>query len=151
MSHHPIYGRITPRYWQSRFWLVVMVLQAMVIMGTAPNSLSYVAIEASGPAGWYWITLLAGLALFAVADLVVNDWMPEGFCLPTAERRRYLVYVALAMGLVSICGAIVAAVGWTSLLLFYLSLAAWSVQIAVTDLMHYHRMRMEPAPMMQLS
>lgn len=132
--------RVRPRYWQARFWLLAQVTIAMVIMASAPGSLSYRAVEAAGSHGWAWIAGLYVLLTWAWADLTINDLMPERYSLP-GMRRRYLVYLALSMGLVSICGVVASGVGWTTLILYYGAMAAQAVQIGVTDLMHYHHTR----------
>jgi hypothetical protein len=140
-EHRPIYDRIKPRYWHLRGALLVIVSIAIHAMCAAPGTLTYEAIDASGPNGWYWVYALIGVLCIAWADVVVNDVMPCRFDLRFVKRWRYLIYIALCLGLTSICGVIALAVGWTVVLEFYGFLAIVSAWTALTDLMHYHQLR----------
>lgn len=138
MAHRPLYTRAGPRYWHARFWLVVAVLAQLVAIRQEPQSYAHKLIERTD-GGWYWVGLLAGVALWGVADVVVNDMLPDGITLP-GERRRYLAYLAICMGLVSLCGVLLSD-GWTPIVLSYAALAGWSLHVAFSEMLHFHRLR----------
>jgi hypothetical protein len=128
-----------PRYWHTRALLVSIVLVSIYITWQEPESLAHLVIQRSGTAGWPCVVGLAGMALAALLDIIVNDLLPESISLPAFFRQRHLVYMALAVGLACIDVVIVQSEGWTELLVFYALLASFSAHIAATDLFHRKR------------
>ncbi len=130
-----------PRYWLVRLYVALSVLANVLIICTEPQALAHRVVAMSGSSGWLCVGALGLLACLALVDVVVNDLLPAHINLPFARRWRHLVYMLLALGLVSITGVIVSAVGMTTLLLAFWLDAAVSVAIAFFDLFSRHRSR----------
>ena len=128
-----------PRYWHTRLLLALSVLVSLYITWRGPDALMHRIIARSGPEGWACVTALAGVALAALADILVNDILPDRLTLLAFMRQRHLVYMALALGLMSVSYVVADEEGWTELLLHYWLLAIFSAHIALTDLFHRHR------------
>ncbi|WP_295855907.1 hypothetical protein [uncultured Xylophilus sp.] len=128
-----------PRYWHTRLLLALSVLVSIYICWREPDSLGHRIIVRSGSEGWICVAALAAVALAALADIFVNDILPARVTLCAVMSRRHLVYMAMAVGLMSLCYVVADEEGWTELLLHYGLLAAFSAHIAFTDLFHRHR------------
>lgn len=131
--------RPMPRYWFARLYLAASVLVNIVVTWLEPAALTARAVAATGPVGWICVWTLGGVALVGLADVLVNDIAPARWRLPTAHRWRHLVYMALALGEVSITYVITANLGFTPLLFVYLTDAAAAVAIAYLDVFARHR------------
>lgn len=123
----------------ARLYLAVSVIYTQVAAMTAPATLLYQALAKSVPFGVLGVWVLVAVASVAVLDVVVNDWMPDRFELPTAYAQRHLVYMGLAMGLASISFVLTKSNGWGVLQWRYLLDAAAAVAIAFNDLLARHR------------
>lgn len=128
-----------PRYWLVRLYVALSVLCTVLIICTEPNSLVHQVVAATGVHGWACVIALGVLASLALVDVVVNDLLPAHINVPLARRWRHLVYMLLAMGLVSITGVIAAGVGMTPLLLTFWLDAGVATAIAFFDLFSRHR------------
>jgi hypothetical protein len=128
-----------PRYWLVRMYIALSVLTNVLIICSEPHALAHRVVASSGVLGWLCVGALGLLACLALADVVVNDLLPAHINLPVARRWRHLIYMLLALGLVSITGVIVAAIGPTTLLLTFWLDASVSVAIAFFDLFSRHR------------
>ncbi len=128
-----------PRFWHARLQLVVTVGSVLAVTWLEPEALVHQIISRAGANGWFWVGLLVVLLGVALVDIVINDMMPTRIDLAVARRRRYVVYMALCGGLLSLCFVIAASEGATSVLLVYFLPACFAAHIAVTDLFHRHR------------
>lgn len=130
-----------PRYWHSRFMLVCLVGSMLIVTAWEPHSLVHQVISRAGQRGWFWVGLLMVLLAVAMVDLLVNDILPDRFDLYWLRRWRFIGYMALASGLLSICTVIWQAHGGIGVALLYFWPALFAAHIAITDLYHWHHLR----------
>lgn len=129
-----------PRYWITRLYVALSTIVSCVIIAFEDESLVHRIITESGPTGMYCVLILALVAMIAAADVVINDLLPDAYQFEVAKRYRHLVYMALAMGLMSLCFVMTKAKGdWTQITLRYQLDAAVAATLAVLDLFSRHR------------
>lgn len=131
--------RVLPRYWFARLYVALSVLVNVVVTLLEPSALTARAINASGSLGWLAVWTLGAVGVVALLDVIVNDLAPDRWRLPSAHRWRHFVYMAIALGEVSITYVIAAKLGFTPLLFVYWLDAAADVAIAYFDLFARHR------------
>lgn len=107
------------RFWLARLHVALSTFVIAVITIMEPLSLGNQVITRTGPLGWLCVMALAGVSLLCAADVIVNDMLPDRFRLPLAYRWRHLLYMLLALGLVSVTFVIAAAIGFSTLMLLY--------------------------------
>lgn len=59
-----------------------------------PRSLAYLAAASTEGEMLYWLLLATGVA--ALADAIINDFLPERFRWRSAVRQRHMILVAMA-------------------------------------------------------
>lgn len=128
-----------PNYWSIRLYLSLSVLILALTTIFDPARLAYRIIAASGAAGFWCILGLACLSLCAVIDVVVNDLLPDHCCLHCTERYRHLVYMGLALGLMSTAFVIAQHVGLASLHAELVLESSIAAALAFIDLYQRHR------------
>lgn len=124
-----------------RTYIAGSALVTAVICGCEPEGLPYKIIAASGHAGWVALGGLACVAIWALADVLVNDVMPDDFCLRGAMRKRHLTYLALALGLTSLAYVFASSEGWSVISLRPIFDAAFAAGVAFQDLFQRHGRR----------
>lgn len=107
------------RFWLARLHVALSTFVIATITITEPLSLSSQIITRTGPLGWACVMTLAGLSLVCAADVVVNDLLPDKCVMPSALRWRHLLYMLLALGLVSITFVIASVIGFTTAFFIY--------------------------------
>ena len=132
-------SRPMPRYWLTRLYVALSVLVNIMVTSLEPQSLTARAIYATGSLGWLAVWTLGAVGIVALLDVLVNDLAPDHWRLPSAHRWRHFVYMAIALGEVSITYVIAAKLGFTPLLFVYWLDAAAAVAIAYFDLFARHR------------
>lgn len=120
-----------------RAYVAVRALLVVMNMLIDPHTLTRKAVDSTGPVGWFAVSALGAVALVALIDVLVNDLFPERFSLPSFFKRRHLVYMALSLGLMSMCmvafrGGAVAAVTY-----FWVD-ACFACGVAIADLFARH-------------
>lgn len=126
------------RYWMTRLYLAVNVLFIALIGIFDPASLAHHVIRASGTEGVWAMYLLAGIAALALADCLVNDMLPPQFVMGGSFKRRHLIYMAMAIGLVGVSYVTAKHTGPTSAHLFFLMQAGFATFVAFFDLYARH-------------
>lgn len=124
-----------------RTYIAGSTLVTASICGFESKGLPYKIIAASGDVGWFALAAMAGVALWALADVFINDVMPRDFCLCAALRHRHLTYLALSMGLMSLAYVFTSAEGWTIISLRPIFDATFAAGVAFQDLFQRHRRR----------
>lgn len=107
------------RFWLARLHVSLSTFVIALITVTEPLSLGNQVITKTGPLGWVCVMALAGLSLLCAADVVINDLAPDALRMPWALRWRHLLYMQLALGLVSLTFVIAATIGFTTLFFLY--------------------------------
>jgi small-conductance mechanosensitive channel len=87
-----------------------------------------------GNLGAFAVLILSTIALIAVCDVVVNDLMPARFILRQAVTYRHTIYMAMALGCLSMIFVVIKNEGPSAVLLHYVIVAFASVLIAVFDI-----------------
>jgi hypothetical protein len=120
-----------------RAYLAIRALLLVVGLLADPTNLARRAVDTNGLIGWVAITVLGAVALVALFDVLVNDLCPDRFVLPSFIRHRHLVYMALALGSMSMC--LVAYRGGAQSLVPYLwTDAFFAAAVAIVDLLARH-------------
>lgn len=119
-----------PRFWLARLHVALSTFVIALITITEPLSLGNQIITRTGALGWLCVGALAGLSLLCAADVLVNDLAPDAFRMPFALRWRHLLYMLLALGLVSVTFVVSAAIGFTTMFFIYWLDAAAAVFLA---------------------
>jgi hypothetical protein len=88
-----------PRYWITRLYVALSALTSILVSWLEPQALTHKLIDASGRQGWAVVAILAAICLVAIADVIVNDLLPDQFKMVATKRHRHLIYIALAMGI----------------------------------------------------
>lgn len=89
--------RVSP-LWALRAYVGVSTLVTFYLATMADSWLNYRALVASGPAGFWVAGVFAALSLVVIADVVVNDLLPERYHLRWVIRRRLWLFMLLAVG-----------------------------------------------------
>ncbi|ROR25168.1 hypothetical protein EC845_1208 [Comamonas sp. BIGb0124] len=131
-----------PRYWHARMQLVTLVASMLAVTVGEPASILHQIIGSTGRHGWFWVGLLIVVTALAAVDILINDVLPDRISLGPLKNRRYLVYMALSMGLISLCAVIVIANGTTSVLLVWLVPGFGAAHLAITDFYLRHQGRL---------
>jgi hypothetical protein len=123
------------RYWLSRLIIALEVLVLIVVVSWfEESSLTARAIQATGHFGWALIAALFVCCSVAVADVVVNDLMPERFHLPTALNLRNIGFMGMAL-LLAMIGVLVGfSHGYTPLLYAYWLNALFATAVSFFDI-----------------
>ena len=125
-----------------RAYIAGSTLVTVGVISLEPDSMGAKLFIAAGQTGWYVLAAVAGVCLWALVDVLVNDVMPDDFMLRSAMRNRHLTYLALAAGLLSISYVYAASEGWTALILRPAYDACAAIVIAFFDLVLRHRWRL---------
>lgn len=124
-------------HWQAlaRTSVASVVLMLSTIILLEPASLLAAIVLSGGPLGRPAMWLLAGIALTACVDVIINDMLPPRFTMEWARHRRHLLYLAMAL-LLTALAAVVAYFGIYSPLLwvFLAAYAVLSAAVAYLDL-----------------
>lgn len=120
------------RHWHSRLIVASWSAHLPLVAWWASNSLSWLALEASGPAGRWVLLALAVLSVFALLDVILDDWLQLN--VPGLRSYRHFGFM-----LIAICEAMIAAalgyiLGDTPLLVAYLLPCGFSAFVAWLDL-----------------
>lgn len=123
-----------PRFWLTRLTIALEVLVGIVLVSWFEDgSLTARAIERTGWAGWMLVLLLGGACLICIADVIVNDLMPDRFTLRGVKHWRHMGLLAIAMLLAMLAVLVSFTFGYTTLLLFYWLNAALAASTAFFD------------------
>jgi hypothetical protein len=128
-----------PIYWLSRLLISCEVLIAVVMVSwMEPTSITAKAIEATGAHGWAIIIALGACCLMSIADVIVNDLMPESWHFRSALHWRHMGLFGIAMLLAFLGVLIAAAKGHTPLLYVYWFNAIAAAAMAYLDIFARH-------------
>lgn len=119
--------------WFSRLLIAANTLVGVAIVLGEPDSMSGRVVADAGIPGFVGVVCLGLAALAAIADAVVNDLMGVHRSIETTYRHRHLIFMAIALGSLSVLFAIAKAHGWNYVMLHYMVCAASAVAIAVLD------------------
>ncbi|MEO8527290.1 MAG: hypothetical protein ABI460_21340 [Caldimonas sp.] len=89
--------RPRPQYWLARLYLCCSVLLTTAFAWVLPVSAQKVALDAIGPEAWWVLGGVTAIAVVGIVDSIVNDLMPERYHFRWADRRRYQVFMVLAL------------------------------------------------------
>lgn len=134
--------RTTPRYWimgAGKKWMVRLFVALNVMVGCAVvllegSSLPHRLVEQAGVFGKFAVLGLAGLCLWAIIDVIVNDLLPAKYEFRFGVRYRHTNYMLMALGCLSMIFAMVKSNAQTTVLLHYGLFAIGAVMIAVLDI-----------------
>lgn len=84
--------------WALRLFVGVSTLVTFYLATMAESSLNYRALVAAGPLGFWVAGVFAVLSLVVIADVIVNDLLPQRVHLRWAIRRRWWLFMLLAVG-----------------------------------------------------
>lgn len=133
------YESTRDRYWLTRHYLAVSTLVTFAIAVMAPGSLNTRAIEASGPIGWVVVAVLAVISLVALYEAFITAFVPTASC-EWLRNRRHTVFMAIALGQLSLGYAVVLyAPGSKALLLRFALDATLAATVAYLDLFARHK------------
>lgn len=127
------------RYWLVRLYLALSVLTVSLIACFEPRTMIYMLIAQSGPIGWWCVLALACVAALAACDVLVNDLLPEPCRFAFAMRNRHIIYMLLALGLVSTGYVIARQAGVTAFHARLLLDASVATLIAYFDVFARHK------------
>ncbi|MDN4590250.1 hypothetical protein DBA29_17305 [Xenophilus aerolatus] len=132
-----------PRYWITRLFVACSTVATILVIWWEPEALTHRLISQSGAQGWWLVGLLACVAVLGVADVIVNDILPDRISIAWVKRRRHFVYIGLAMGLMSMTFVFVAGDGgwFRPLVLPFWVDAFFAALVAFLDLFQRHRLR----------
>lgn len=120
------------RHWHSRLIIATWSAHLPVVAWWAKNSLSWVALGASGDAG-HWVLLSLGiLSGIALADVLLNDWLSLG--IPVLRAYRHFGYMLIAINEALIAAALGYMMGWSPLIVAYLLPCGFAASVAWLDL-----------------
>jgi len=92
-----------PRYWLERLYFACTTVANGWVTWTEPESYLAQIANRSGREGWFVIGALIAAGAVAIADVLINDFLPCRFTFPWAKRWRHLVFMPMAIGLVALC------------------------------------------------
>ena len=81
-----------------RLFVGVYTLVTFYLATVAESSLNYRELVEAGPAGFWVAGVFALLSLVVIADVLVNDLLPERYHLRWVIRRRCWLFMLLAVG-----------------------------------------------------
>ena len=87
-------------YWLARLMISVSVLFSCMFLIFGHDKLYGVDKIANGAGFGIWVLLV--VVLVSLADIVINDFLPRKFKFCFARKYRHLVFMALAMGVLSL-------------------------------------------------
>ena len=90
-----------------RFYVSASVGVNAAIAGWDPYSQHRFAMSEDGYGGLIAMTALALLALAGMADVLINDVLPERYSLQCTHRHRHVVFMLIAIGMVALILALV--------------------------------------------
>lgn len=123
-----------PRYWLGRGMFLLQVLVGFVAVSWyEPRSMSAVAIDAAGPVGWFLVLAMAAGCLVGLADVIVNDLLPERFELPTAKNWRHIGLGLIGLSLAAMAFVIAFSAGFSILVLAYWMNAGFALALMLLD------------------
>ena len=131
-------------YWMARLILCLFVLNTHVITALDPQTRTSELIAASGPAGWWVLTLLIALAVAGIVDVLINDFLPETMQIPSVYGRRHLLYLAIAASSLAISCVIAEKEGWSFVLMAYWLHSTVAVVLAYLEMFARHRSGRKP-------
>lgn len=94
-------------------------------------------MDINGALGWFSISVLGAVALIALFDVIANDLCPDPLVLPSFLKRRHMVYMALAMGFMSMC-MVAFKGGALSIVSYFWVDACFACGVAIADLFARH-------------
>lgn len=133
-------------YWMARLILCMYVLVTYIIAFFDPETRVAELVTASGPAGWWVMAGVGGLAGCGLLDILVNDFLPRPLTLESVYSRRHLLYLAMALGSTAISGVIATSEGWSLVLLKFWLDAAFAAAMAFLEMFPRHRNARKCAP-----
>lgn len=128
-----------PRYWLIRSYIAANVFVTCSIALFEPNSVIYRVVQESGFTGSMSVGVLMCLAFVALCDVLINDLMPARYRFEWSFDYRHLLYMWLAMGLVSVSAVIIKSIGPSPLLLRFWLDALLAALVAFLDTYSRHR------------
>lgn len=130
--------RIMPRYYMVRLYIALSILTNSLVGFFEPMSPGAWVLRSSH-AGWLWLSALFAMGLFSLADVIVNDLMPERYSLDALRNQRHTGYSAVAMATLGLSYVVLHEYGYTAQLLTYWVDAAFALSVAYLDLRARHR------------
>lgn len=117
-----------------RLYLTLEALMFSVFALVDHKSLLHDVMEWAGALGYAVTLVMAIVAVFAIADAVINDLLPKRFSLPCALYQRYLLLMLLAFGYaIHLTWAVRSPLGAESLALLYMPSIVAFVVVAFLD------------------
>lgn len=127
-----------PPFWFARLYIAAHIGVIALVACFGSETLLQRVIAASGEAGFWCVLVLAVLSGLAVLDVLINDLLPDRFKLCKVKRYRHFLYIALALGVVSLGFVIARQVGVSTLHASILLAAAGATWLAFLDLYARH-------------
>lgn len=94
--------------WIARTYLSLSVLVTAFVAILDPTSQHHqILMSGDHMLGSVMMWLMFALALAALVDVVINDWLPESCVLPWTHRHRHVFYMAMAASQLGLMLAIV--------------------------------------------
>lgn len=120
------------RHWHSRLIIATWSFHLPLVAYSAKNSLSWLALDASGPAGQWVLVALAVLSGVALADVALADCLH--WDVPGLRAYRHFGYMLIAITEALIAAAIGYIIGPSPLIAAYLLPCVFASSVAWLDL-----------------
>jgi hypothetical protein len=90
---------IQPRghYWLARLICSGSIFITATIAYLSPESMQKSVLDDVGTTGWELVLLVFGLSAFCFIETIVNDLLPERFCMEWADVHRHYLYMGLSL------------------------------------------------------
>lgn len=121
------------RKWMARVFVSLNVAFACLLAFTQVQDAIRAILERAGTPGYVALSGLLGLSALALADVLVNDVLPERFVLRLALKYRHTIYMLMSLGCLSIAFVLVKTPEPSLALLHYGLVAFGALVLAVLD------------------
>lgn len=129
----------------ARFYASASVFVTVAIAAADPYSRHAEAMHSDGASGWVAMTLLGGLAVCGMLDVLINDWFPDSFRWPFPHKHRHMIYMFIAIGMIALTLSVAQANDLGPFIIRYLLDATVSVYIAVRGVQYHYKQRISSA------
>ena len=121
------------RKWMARVFISLNVAFACLLAFTHVQDAIHTIMERAGTLGYVALTALLSLSALALADVLVNDLLPDRFILRIGLKYRHTIYMLMSLGCLSIAFVLVKTPEPSLALLHYSLVAFGALVLAVLD------------------
>lgn len=121
------------RKWMARVFVSLNVAFACLLAFSQVQDVIRVILDRAGAPGYVAMGLLLGLSALALADVLINDVLPDRFILRIGLKYRHTIYMLMSLGCLSIAFVLVKTPEPSLALLHYSLVAFGALVLAVLD------------------